>query len=82
MTQCLRQAALISPVMVGGGNEETRSIQLLNSSEFHISKLGLYPRAGREPRGLPPGSPLILQELSSVCLLHGKPILHPSYPRD
>ena len=35
---------------VGGGNEEPGSIQLLDSSEFRIMKLGLYSRDGREPR--------------------------------
>ena len=50
MTQCLRQAAPRSSMSVGGGNEEPGSIQLLDSSEFRIMKLGLYSRDGREPR--------------------------------
>lgn len=50
ITQCLRQAITRSSVLVGGDNGEPGSTEMQNGSEFHIMKLGVYPRDVRETR--------------------------------
>lgn len=81
---------------VGGGNEEPGSVQLLDSSEFYIMKLGLYSRDGREPSDdfisqsdsfLGPLSffrtcPLYAYFMESPALLKRHRLLNPFHPRD
>ena len=94
MTQCLRQPPSRRSASVGGGNEEPGSIQLPDSSESHIRSLGfILEMAGSLRMVLSPSDSLlgalILQDLCSLGLLHGKPSPHqeappadPSHPRD
>lgn len=51
MTQMFETDVTRSSVLVGGDHGEPGSTEMQNgSAEFHIMKLGLYPRDGRETR--------------------------------